>query len=127
MSEAKPPTSKRAAEPIDAFVGQRIASLRLLKNMSQQDLADTLGVSITQISKYEAGKNRISGARLFHIARLFGVPVEHFFDGADEFIDMADKDRKPVSEEGAKLAREFERLDSHLQSAIRAFIRNIAK
>jgi transcriptional regulator with XRE-family HTH domain len=43
--------------------------------MSQEHLAQQLGVTFQQIQKYEAGKNRMSAARLYEICQVFGVPI----------------------------------------------------
>jgi transcriptional regulator with XRE-family HTH domain len=49
--------------------------------MSQKDLATALSITFQQVQKYEKGSNRISAARLFDVANLFGVPFDYFFEG----------------------------------------------
>jgi len=49
--------------------------------MSQDHLAQQLGVTFQQIQKYEAGKNRMSAARLYEICQVFGVPIASMFEG----------------------------------------------
>lgn len=51
--------------------------------MTQQQLADAIGIRFQQIQKYESGANRISAARLWSIARAMGVPVSFFYGGMD--------------------------------------------
>ena len=48
--------------------------------MSQEQLADSLGITFQQIQKYEKGINRIGSSRLFDIAKSLSVPVGFFFD-----------------------------------------------
>ncbi len=55
---------------------------RLLVSMSQERLGEALGITFQQIQKYEKGANRIGASRLQQIAKILGVPVEFFFDGA---------------------------------------------
>jgi transcriptional regulator with XRE-family HTH domain len=55
--------------------------------MTQQKLADAVGIKFQQIQKYESGANRISASRLWVIARALEVPVSHFFEG------MTDEER----------------------------------
>ena len=55
---------------------------RLIMRVSQERLADGLGVSFQQVQKYEKGSNRISASRLQHIASMLDVPASYFFDGA---------------------------------------------
>jgi len=49
--------------------------------LSQQQLAQMIGVTYQQAHKYERGLNRISAGRLFEIAQVLGVPVSWFFEG----------------------------------------------
>jgi len=67
--------------PVDVHVGARIRQRRWLIGMSQQALAEHLGVTFQQVQKYEIGANRVSASRLWEIARLLEVPVEAFFEG----------------------------------------------
>ncbi|MFQ3622195.1 MAG: helix-turn-helix transcriptional regulator [Acetobacteraceae bacterium] len=66
---------------VDRHVGGRIHERRLMLGMSQQQLAQAIGVTYQQAHKYERGLNRISAGRLFAIAQALGVPVSWFFDG----------------------------------------------
>jgi transcriptional regulator with XRE-family HTH domain len=52
--------------------------------MTQQKLADAVGIKFQQIQKYESGANRISASRLWVIAKALEVPVNHFFEGLTE-------------------------------------------
>ena len=52
--------TKGRAQEIDQFIGQQIKRFRKIKRLTQNDLAEKLGVSFQQIQKYENGKNRIS-------------------------------------------------------------------
>jgi transcriptional regulator with XRE-family HTH domain len=69
------------AGTVDRHVGSRIRERRLLLGMSQQQLAEAIGVTYQQAHKYERGLNRISAGRLYAIAQVLGVPVSWFFDG----------------------------------------------
>lgn len=69
-------------DPIDVEVGGKIKAQRRLAGMSQNTLADRLGVTFQQIQKYEKGTNRVSSSRLAMIAETFGVPPAYFFPGS---------------------------------------------
>lgn len=69
---------------VDVYVGTRIRQRRWLVGMTQQALAETVGIKFQQIQKYETGANRVSASRLWDIANAVGVPVSFFFDGMDE-------------------------------------------
>ena len=72
---------ERAANAIDRKVGQRVRTRRLEIGMSQERLAELLGVTFQQVQKYEKGVNRIAVSRLWDISIALELPVGRFFDG----------------------------------------------
>ena len=64
---------------VDVHVGKRIRHRRWMIGMTQQQLADKVGIKFQQIQKYETGMNRVSASRLWDIARAVDVPVSFFF------------------------------------------------
>ena len=72
--------TKRAG-PVDAIVGRRIRTRRLLLGITQTQLAQQLGVSFQQVQKYENGANRVGAGRLVQIAQILGVPVDALLQG----------------------------------------------
>ena len=66
---------------VDAHVGQRIRHRRWLVGMTQQQLAEKVGIKFQQIQKYETGANRVSASRLWDIANTLDVPVAYFYEG----------------------------------------------
>ncbi|MDG1069436.1 MAG: helix-turn-helix transcriptional regulator [Sulfitobacter sp.] len=69
------------AHTTDTHVGKMIRQRRWLIGMTQQQLAESVGVKFQQIQKYETGVNRVSASRLWEIAGVLGVPVSSFFEG----------------------------------------------
>lgn len=69
------------AHMVDEHVGKRIRQRRWLIGMTQQKLAETVGIKFQQIQKYETGANRVSASRLWDIGEAMGVPVSFFFEG----------------------------------------------
>jgi len=70
--------------PVDAHVGKRIRHRRWMVGMTQQQLADKVGIKFQQIQKYETGMNRVSASRLWDIADSLGVAISFFFEGLSE-------------------------------------------
>ncbi len=72
---------KKTAVPnqTDIYAGMRLRQLRMLVGISQEKLADALGVTFQQIQKYENAQNRISVSRLADIARFLNVSTSYFF------------------------------------------------
>ena len=55
---------------INSIVGKRIKSLRSLRNITQQKLAEKLNISKREVQYIEAGKRSLSVWRLFEIASV---------------------------------------------------------
>lgn len=80
---------------VDVHVGKRVRHRRWLIGMTQQQLAEQVGIKFQQIQKYETGANRISASRLWDIAEALDVPVSFFFEGLDE-TQKTDAGKKSV-------------------------------
>ena len=61
------------AHPVDVHVGKRVRHRRWLVGMTQQQLAERVGIKFQQIQKYETGANRVSASRLWDIAETLQV------------------------------------------------------
>lgn len=75
---------KKEPNPIDVFVGSRVRMRRLMIGLSQERLADGLGITFQQVQKYEKGTNRIGASRLQAIADILGVHPSFFFQEDDK-------------------------------------------
>lgn len=82
---AKPTNPRGRARPqdIDRHVGNRMRERRIMLGLTQQQMADLIGVTYQQAHKYEKGINRIAAGRLYNVARALGVDVGFFFEGLD--------------------------------------------
>jgi transcriptional regulator with XRE-family HTH domain len=67
--------------PVDRQVGLRIRMRRRELGISQEKLAEALGLTFQQVQKYERAANRVSASRLFDIACALNTSVSYFFDG----------------------------------------------
>ena len=68
-------------QDVDRYVGARIRERRILLGLTQQQMADLIGVTYQQAHKYEKGINRVASGRLYSIARALGVEVSYFYEG----------------------------------------------
>jgi transcriptional regulator with XRE-family HTH domain len=93
---------------IDLHLGKRLRRRRRLLGLTQQQLADSVGVRFQQIQKYECGANRISAARLWRLAEALEVPVGYFYEG----LSMSDA-REPLADraEGGEVLARKETMD----------------
>jgi transcriptional regulator with XRE-family HTH domain len=62
-------------DPIDVAVGARIRVQRRHLKISQDDLAQVLGLTFQQVQKYERGTNRVSASMLVRIAAKLKTTV----------------------------------------------------
>jgi transcriptional regulator with XRE-family HTH domain len=69
------------ANAIDLHVGKRLRRRRRLLGLTQQQLAESIGIRFQQIQKYECGANRVTASRLYELAVALNVPVNYFFEG----------------------------------------------
>src|SRR5665213_3309630 len=72
---------QRSPNPVDLHVGGRIRMRRKVLGVSQEKLAEALGLTFQQVQKYERGSNRVSASKLYEIARFLNSPVSYFFEG----------------------------------------------
>ena len=77
----EPGAGDRSPHYVDQHVGRRIRELRKRLGVSQERLADTLGLTFQQVQKYEKGANRVSASKLFDIAAALQTEIGYFFQG----------------------------------------------
>jgi transcriptional regulator with XRE-family HTH domain len=101
---ASPRRSTSRTQDVDRHVGARVRERRIMLGLTQQQLADLIGVTYQQAHKYERAINRVSAGRLFEIAQVLSVPVSYFFDGLEQDADRSTSPRERMCLE---LARNF--------------------
>ncbi|HEV2533566.1 helix-turn-helix domain-containing protein [Phenylobacterium sp.] len=80
---------------LDVAIGQRVRERRRALGMSQQDLAEQLGVSFQQVQKYERGANRVSFSRLVETAAALRCTLGDLAEGLDS--DRAPREIEQVN------------------------------
>jgi len=73
-----------APHPVDIYVGARVRERRIELGISQEKLAESLGLTFQQVQKHERAANRISASRLYRMGMTLGVDVPYFFEGYRE-------------------------------------------
>lgn len=100
--------------PVDRHVGLRIRMRRKEMGVSQERLAESLGITFQQVQKYERGANRVSASKLWEIAAALKTPVAYFYDGlGDQDAIAAQRDATQefmLSSEGMELMAAFPRI-----------------
>jgi transcriptional regulator with XRE-family HTH domain len=72
--------TKGTPDLIDVHVGQRLRVRRSLLGLSQEKLAEAIGLTFQQIQKYERGVNRVSAGRLYQFSKVLDVPITYFYE-----------------------------------------------
>ena len=77
--------------------------------MTQQQLAESVGIKFQQIQKYETGTNRVSASRLWDIAAVLHVPVAFFFEGIEGQVQDTGEARGDIltDKEALELVRAY--------------------
>jgi transcriptional regulator with XRE-family HTH domain len=129
--------SAKLPNPIDAYVGSRVRMRRLMLGMSQERLADRIGVTFQQVQKYEKGTNRIGASRLQIIASVLAIPVSFFFqqdnsqplstDGIGAFDGLEDLSEFLTSKEGLGLNKAFMKItDPSVRQSVLMLVQSLA-
>jgi transcriptional regulator with XRE-family HTH domain len=109
---------QRQPNPVDTHVGGRIRMRRRVMGLSQESIAESLGLTFQQVQKYERGSNRVSASKLFGIAHVLKVPISYFFEdlpepggsrGGDHSAAASESSIRDflATTEGLELARRF--------------------
>ena len=110
-------------QDVDRHVGRRIRERRVILGLTQQQVAELVGVTYQQAHKYEKGLNRASAGQLYAIARALGVEPGYFFEG----LGM-EQPAEPRERQMPELARDFLNLPSRRhQEAIAGLARALAE
>jgi transcriptional regulator with XRE-family HTH domain len=129
--------SAKVPNPIDAYVGSRVRMRRLMLGMSQERLAEQIGVTFQQVQKYEKGTNRIGASRLQAIAGVLAVPVAFFFqqdnsqplttEGLGAISGLEDLSDFLTSKEGLSLNKAFMKInDPSVRQSVLMLIKSLA-
>ena len=65
-----------------SVIGQRIKQARLAKNLTQEDLAEQIDISVAFLSRVERGNSHINLKRLNQLCRLLDVSEGYILNGA---------------------------------------------
>lgn len=107
--------SNRSPTDVDVKLGRRVRARRLEIGMSQERLAELLGVTFQQVQKMEKGVNRIAASRLLGISVALDKPVGDFFEGMAGAVVCDDGRANQIADamatpEGVRLASTFARI-----------------
>ncbi len=125
-------TVKRSLHATDLHVGNRVRMRRKMQRMTEEMLADALGLTFQQVSNYEKGINRIGASRLRYIASIQQVPISFFFEDGPGPSSITDEPCDYVcgflaTPEGLALTKAYKQIENaKLRRSIVALVKQIA-
>ena len=124
-----PSKGEGSPHPADQHVGRQIAAVRIHSDVSQAQLARSIGISFQQLQKYENARNRVSASMLYEIARSLDVPVSRFFDGlpgndkaSDSVLPVDERLEFIASAEGRRIIEGLMQLPPRLRNRVSSLI-----
>lgn len=93
-------------------IAKRLSKIRKEKGLTQQALADAIGLHVTQVKRYEAGQSQPSLEALKKIAKTLRVTIDSLVFEENELVPNAD------------LALQFQAI-SHMEPSEQAVIKQL--
>jgi transcriptional regulator with XRE-family HTH domain len=122
--------------PADLHVGRQLAMVRVQSDVSQAQLARSVGISFQQLQKYETARNRVSASMLYELGEALSVPVSRFFEGLPGDNETSEQARPfPVDErigfiasaEGRRLIESLTRLSPRVRNRVSALVASLGE
>lgn len=81
------------------IIGTNIKRIRTRQGITQEQMAETMGITKNYYGQFERGEKVQSLGRLFEICRILSAPIESLFEGSyslTEFINAPSSDDYPT-------------------------------
>lgn len=108
---------------MDALFGKRLARARASANMTQRELADIVGITWSQISRYEASKAKPRLGILLKLAEALNVTAEELSgdgindEGREITLMLTSAEEKTIEDFAAKKGISFEQAVNQIIAA----------
>lgn len=106
------------SEEINRYIGKKIVQARKEEGVTQQALADYLGISRIAMSSYETGRTRIAIPHLAMLSKALGRQIEYFVE--DIFNKIKQKPKVEV-----KAYDIDENIKFELEMSLRNYLRHL--
>lgn len=83
----KPEEPVQGPNPVDRHVGLRIRMRRKELGISQERLAESIGLTFQQVQKYERAANRVSASKLWEMSRALSTNISYFYEGLGDTLE----------------------------------------
>ena len=102
--------------PIESlsFIGERLRSIRKSRGLSQQEVAERMGLPQSNLSRIENGKQRLNLTVLAGILTIYQMSLDDFFSGQDA--------SRPIGEREARVLTLFRSLTSEEKTEVEDYL-----
>lgn len=120
--------TKGRTPEMEVAIGAKVRFMRTTRGMSQEKLAESLGVTFQQVQKYEKGTNRISVSTLVKIGAALGVPWTELVPSDQEVAEASDINRPAphLVAKGTNIAIALAKMDPRIATSIEKHIELLA-
>jgi transcriptional regulator with XRE-family HTH domain len=94
---------------VTSNLSEKIRQIRLQKGLSQENMADMLGLSTTAYGDIERGRTELSVSRLENVAKLLDVPLPELLG-----IDVSMSETEWLRQENTRILAENRRLQNEI-------------
>ena len=114
------------SDSVDVIIGKKIRLWRRARGLTTAQLGEKLGISFSQIMKYENASNRISASRLYELAKILSVDVSDFF--VDVSADLHEENESETEgREIVELIADYRRIKKELQGSARLLLKSFPR
>ncbi|APR98947.1 helix-turn-helix domain-containing protein [Wolbachia endosymbiont of Folsomia candida] len=111
---------------LDVIIGKKIRLWRRARGLTTIQLGEKLGISSSQIMKYERAEAKISASRLHELAKVLSVDVSDFFiDMSSDLYEDNESDKE--GREIIELIADYKKIKKELQGSARLVIKSFPK
>ncbi len=88
-----------SATKTDQAIGNRIRIIRISRNLSQENMAEELGLSVGAYSNLERGKTEFTINRYFQIGKILKMDKNDLFDLLKENFNLSNPEKYTIQNE----------------------------
>jgi len=115
--------NKKQLHAIDEYVGRQLRSIRLLRGLTQEKLAESINLTFQQLQKYERGANRISASRMYQLSQILGISPSLFFDGLEQ---SSTRKIPALNKEQVALIQHYQEAPQQIRKAVLTFLKSMS-
>lgn len=113
-------------DAMDIIIGKKIRLWRRARGLTTTQLREKLGISSSQVMKYERAEAKISASRLYELAKTLSVEVSDFF--IDMSSDLHEDDESDTEgREIIELIADYKKIKKELQGSARLVIKSFPR